>query len=648
MFATMKKPGLSSSRKKLIRRLGQGVCLSLLCLSSLLPLWGCGAQKKEKESETQAEQTKQAKAAPADLSSAKEVQSDTNPLVPTIKPEDLDPNFKSALLEGRTTAEPSKPLDEDQSWRTTLDQMPSKLDPWTNTTSYAAGLLSLLYDPLVKTMTDVKGNTLYYGAACQNIERTKDQLTYLFHLRPEAVWSDGEPVTAQQFVDGFHHLFTLSKEERPTPYLELLQDILNVPEVLQGEKAVDQLGIFALNPTTLMIQLTHPNPNFLSLASLECLVPYRKDKMDAWGDQLGTSPETVLGNGPYLLTAWEKERIEITKNPNYHAAEEYYLSPIEYRLWAAIDALGEFRQGKLDTIDYSEPNWQAMMAVNPHVIERQLNSPSLSFLLCQTKEPPLNHPKLRQALSLCLDRKEINEVFWDNYYLPATGYIPHQIFVGDQEYRSQVPVGWADSSKLSPKDLFLEGMKEVGLGTDPSSLSLSFTTVEGYWYEDLAVYLKDVFKKKIGIELTHKVLPWEDLQKAVAEGKYQLALMGWTSETRDPSSLLTLMTTEGNKDLGLNWSNEEYDSLTIGAKHNPDPAMRLENYKEAEELLLQEMPIIPLAFWRNNYYEMDYIQGTTKDKVDLTSLRGRYISGRKASLADSIKIFEALDAKKDN
>lgn len=636
-------PSRSLSKKRLARH--QSFCLVLVCLFTLFPLWGCRSQKKEQEAGAQANLANENSSSPA--AQGTDAPS-TQAVLPMIAPENLDPDYDPHLLDGRITAEPTKPLDEDQTLRLVTESMPSKLDPWTNLSSYNASILQYLYDPLVGILEDGDGQIHYYGAACQKIQRTKDQLTYIFYLRPDAVWSDGEKVTAQHFVDGFRHLFSLPKEVRPGSYMELLQDIENASDIMQGTKSADELGVLAVNPGVLMIKLSHPSPEFLALSSLPCVAPYRKDKMDAWGDKLGTSPETLLTNGPYVVSSWTEDKVQLAKNPNYHAADEYYLTSLEYLLLGTAADWSTFLKGDIDLFDHEIPDWKAMLRRNPHLVKRHVKSPSLSFLLCQTQEAPLNHPKLRQALSQCLDREEISNKFWDDSYMPATGYLPHRIFVDETEYRSKAPSYFTDAPATTPKELFLEGMKEVGLGDDPSSITLEFVTVEGDWYKAFASYLAKCFEEKLGIKLIHKPLPWEQLQKALEEGKYQLALMGWTSETRDPSALLTLMTTEGNKTLGLHWSNPKYDSLVAGALHNPDPAVRLQNYQEAEELLISEMPVIPFVFWRDAVYEMDYLQGTTQDKVNLISVRGRYISGREANRAETAKIWEELQRKDGN
>lgn len=532
------------------------------------------------------------------------------------------------------------PEDADQTYNTSIEVMPEAIDPWASSESYATTIIRACYQPLLGIKEDDQFEQRFYYAAAQSYEVTPDAMTYTFHLRPDAKWSDGVPVTAQHFVDGFRHLFSPGLN---APYIEFYKDIKNGEKVAAAQLTPDKLGVTALDDLTLKIELEEPSSTFLNACALQPAAPYRKDKMDVWQDKLGKSPETILSNGPYVMTKWTEDQITLEKNPYFYGEDRVAMGPINLYLINDFNRERDaFLEGKIDNFGFYNQEIKEIFSKNPHIQYYNRQSPSLTFLFFDCTKTNVGNAKMRKAMALCLDNDDINMKLWDGSYVGATGWIPNQVYVGNLEYRKNTPPYLSQLTKqnLDPRALFIQGMQEAGLGDDPSTLTITFTTVPGDWYQDFAAYLGQAFKEKIGFNLAHQTYEWDDFQKELTQGNVEMGMMGWTSELIEPYALMSIQTTLGNKVLGTNWSNQDFDSLVQKAKVTWDENERLQYYQQAEQILMEEMPVIPVEFWRDHYFYMDYIKNQDWASFGTLNFTAGYISGKEASLKDSVSILE--------
>lgn len=548
------------------------------------------------------------------------------------------------------------PEDADQTYNVSVGVMPEAIDPWGSSESYAATVISACYQPLLGIKEDAQFEQRFYYAAAQSYEVSPDALTYTFHLRPEAKWSDGVPVTAQHFVDGFRHLFSPGLN---APYIEFYKDIKNGGKVADAKLPPDKLGVSAVDDLTLKIELEEPSSTFLNACALPPASPYRKDKMDVWQGKLGKSTDTILSNGPYVMTQWTPEQITLEKNAYFYGADRVAMGPINiYHMDDFNKERDAFLQGKIDTLGgYYSEEITDIFSKNPHIQYYNRHSPSLTFFFFDCTKENVSNAKMRKAMALCLDNDDLNNKLWEGSYVGATGWIPNQVYVGSLEYRKNTPPYLSQLKKqnLDPRALFIQGMQEAGLGDDPSTITINFTTVSGDWYQKLASYLAKAFKEKIGFNLVHQTFEWEDFQKELTQGNVEMGMMGWTSELIEPYALMAIQTTLGNKVLGTNWSNQDFDGLVQKAKVTWDEHERLQYYQQAEQILMEEMPVIPVEFWRDHSFYMDYLKNQDWASFGTMNFSAGYISGKEASVKDSVEIFkntitpylEELKKKKD-
>lgn len=560
-----------------------------------------------------------------------------------VNPDDQQAGAESGAIFIPETPHPAlsnDPEDADQTYNVSIEVMPEAINPWASSESYATGVIRACYQPLLGIKEDDQFEQRFYYAAAQSYDVSPDAMTYTFHLRPDAKWSDGVPVTAQHFVDGFRHLFSPGLN---APYIEFYKDIKNGEKVAAAQLPPEKLGVTALDDLTLKIELEEPSSTFLNACALPAASPYRKDKMDVWQDKLGKSPDTILSNGPYVLTGWTPDKITLEKNPYFYGADRVAIGPVNLiRIEGFNEQRDAFLQGKVDNFSYYNQEIKEIFSKNPHVQYYNRQSPSLTFLFFDCTKPNVSNAKMRKAMALCLDNEDINRQLWDGSYVGATGWIPNQVYVGNLEYRKNTPPYLSQLKKqnLDPRALFIQGMQEAGLGDDPSKLTIEFTTVPGGWYKDFAAYLGKAFKDKIGFNLTHKSFEWDAFQKELNQGNVEMGMMGWTSELIEPYALMSIQTTLGNKVLGTNWSNQDFDSLVQKAKITWDENERLQYYQQAEQILMDEMPVIPVEFWRDHYFYMDYLKNQDWASFGTMSFSAGYISGKEASVKDSLDIFQ--------
>lgn len=532
------------------------------------------------------------------------------------------------------------PEDADQTYNISVEVMPEAIDPWGSSESYATAIIRSCYQPLLGIKEDDQFEQRFYYAAAQSYEVSPDALTYTFHLRPEAKWSDGVPVTAKHFVDGFHHLFSPGLN---APYIEFYKDIKNGEKVAAAQLPPEKLGVSAVDDLTLKIELEEPSSTFLNACALPAASPYRKDKMDLWQGKLGKSTDTILSNGPYVMTQWTPEQITLEKNAYFYGADRVAMGPINiYHMDDFNEERDAFLQGKIDTFGFYNDEVKDLFSKNPHIQYYNRQSPSLTFLFFDCTKSNVSNPKMRKAMALCLDNDDINNKLWDGSYVGATGWIPNQVYVGNLEYRKNTPPYLSQLKKqnLDPRALFIQGMQEAGLGDDPSTITITFTTVPGGWYQDFAAYLGKAFKEKIGINLAHQSFEWDAFQKELTQGNVEMGMMGWTSELIEPYALMSIQTTLGNKVLGTNWSNQDFDSLVQKAKVTWDENERLQYYQQAEQILMDEMPVIPVEFWRDHYFFMDYLKNQDWASFGTLNFSAGYIAGKEASVKESLEIFK--------
>lgn len=430
-------------------------------------------------------------------------------------------------------------------------------------------------------------------AAAVRWDVADDGLTYTFHLRPEAKWSNGEPVTAGDFHWSYQRILT---PEFAAEYSYMHWVVKNAEAFNKGElKDFSQVGFSVPAPLTLKVELARPTPYFLSLVSHQSWSPVHPATILKHGTlaQRGTPwtrPGNLVGNGPFTLAAWTpNDVVAVKKNPQYWDTANVKLNEIRfYPIENTATEERAFRGNQLH-ITYALPVEKTPVYRREHADALRLEPwPEIDYIRVNVTRKPLDNMKVRQALGRAIDRQGIVENIRKRSEPPAHCYTPpHPGYAA----RANMPTDFAAARQL---------LAEAGYpnGEGFPRLELLFPTSKGG--QEIVEALQATWKKELNVDISvrnEEFKVYLDTQRKLA---YDLSISSWIGDYPDPNTFLDMMLTgNGNNDTG--WGHPDYDRLIAQANLTLDPAPRLELFQQAEELLIREAPVLPIFFGAHVY-----------------------------------------------
>ena len=475
---------------------------------------------------------------------------------------------------------------------------PADLDPAVMVAWTDANIAYSLFEGL--TWIDER-TTQPIPAAAERWEMSPDGLAYTFYLRPNGRWSDGAPVTAEDFVYSYKRMLTPSLA---APYSYMLWPIKNAKAYNSGElKDFEQVGLKAVSPLVLRISLEKPTPYLPALAAHQTWIPVRKAVVERFGrmDQKGTlwtRPGNLVGNGPFNLAEWQpNSHITVVKSATYWNAAHVRLNKIVFfPIESSESEELNFRGGQLH-VTYGLPVTKLEPYRKSHPDELQMDHNLASYyLFFNTKRPPLDNPKVRLALSMAIDREALAKDVFRDSRSPAYGYVPPDC--GGYTSRSKVSTNLDEARRL---------LAEAGY---PMGKGLPSMEVQAYSSEDNIRSLEVIqarWKKELGVAITISPLEQKTLFQNAQNGDYMIDTSAWIADYPDPYSFLETMTT-GNGNNWAKWSNPQYDALIDEASRCIDPARRFELFQQAEAIIVREAPLAPEFFGERPFLLKPYVK----------------------------------------
>jgi oligopeptide transport system substrate-binding protein len=487
---------------------------------------------------------------------------------------------------------------------------PNTIDAWTDDNITHA---------LFEGLTDIdEATTRPVPALARSWDVSADGLVYTFHLRPEAQWSNGAPVTAADFIYSFHRELSPSLG---SSYSYMLWAIRNA-EGFNSGKLTDfsQVGAKALDAQTLQLTLTKPTPYLPALASHHTWYPVQAACVEKFGkmDQKGTRwtrPGNLVGNGPFVLTAWSPDaRIVVERNPHYWDAAHVRLNKIIF--FPIENTESEelaFRAGQVQvTYGLSISKIAPYQKDHPDMLRIEQNLASF-FLFINTRRPPFDNPKVRLALAMAIDRTRISRDVCQGSRAPANSFTPPDC--GGYTARASIRDDFAAARKL---------LAEAGF---PGGRGLPTVEVLSY-SKEIAVRTLEViqedWKNELGIHMTITPLEQKTLFSDQQSGNYTIAFSGWIADYADPSAFLNTLET-GNGNNWASYSNPAYDRLIRAAANDGDNARRFEDFQQAETILLRDAPLIPLYFGQRPYLIQPYVRGWPPAKLAFKRFKNAWL-----------------------
>ena len=475
------------------------------------------------------------------------------------------------------------------------------------------------YEGLYRNVADETGEHFILAGA-ESVDVSEDGTVYTFHLREDAKWSDGVPVTAADYEYGWKRLLDPSIGY---DYAFFIYNVVGAEEYNTGEGSADDVMAKAIDDYTFEVTLEIPDPTFEAKLVATPLYPTRQELAEAAGDNWGKDWSLCVYNGPFCMSELvEDNKMVWTRNEEYWDAENVGLDSVNWYLVPEDSTASTmFDNGELDVLqtagDYSIKYQAEAEAGNVQLITSDYPG---TVVLCYNfatggTDNLVTNVKIRKAISYCLNREEMVEAVYGRYK-PAYAYVSPAISFNNVSYRSlaEEPIRaeyeeYADQpEKLQA--LFQEGLDELGITTPLSDIKLTFLSY-GSTVEDQSQreYIQQIIQQKLGITVELNTVGDYGLFTAERDaGNYDIMTSGWWSDYNDPLDYLEtvysgIYTTYGS------YSNPEYDALIDQLKGENDTDKRFELYKAAEELLLAEdCGLIPVYYTTKEYFIQNWVK----------------------------------------
>ena len=487
------------------------------------------------------------------------------------------------------------------------------IDPALNTTNDGANYLTYLFDNLLRI--DKEGKVA--PSLAEKYEVSDNGLTWTFHLRDGLKWSDGSDLTANDFVYSWQRMID---PEVAAPYAEITLGMLEGYEEAIGKPDADgnptidpdvtKLGVEATDDKTLVVHMSSPTPYFDKLATFAALSPVKKDVVDANPDGWTLDPKTYISTGPFKLTEWKSgSYLMLEKNENYWNKDAVKLDGIKCLLMQDQNAaFSAYESGDALMIkDIPTQEITTLQKRSDYHLDPQLGT---YFIDLNNTLDEFKDARVRQALSLALDRKYISETITAGTYTPASGFVS----AGTSDWDGSL---WADN--ITDPSVYInvddfagnlakakELLAEAGHPNGEGLPTLTYSTNDSAYHKKIAEYLQQAWKE-LGVNVEVNIVEWKSFTPQRRSGNYQIARDGWVMDYNDPSNILQLTQT-GNGNNSSKYSNPEYDALLEKAAKEVDPQTRFGYFHQAEEMLMRDMGVTPLLYYNEMYLQSDKVK----------------------------------------
>ncbi len=505
---------------------------------------------------------------------------------------------------------------------------PATLDPTLNGASDGGDVINQTFEGLVREI-----NGVVYPGIAESWETSADGLTVTFHLR-HSNWSDGTPLTANDFVYSWLHGMDPQTASEYSWIWEYT-NVVGAMDFAYGEDGAtaDGVGIEATDDYTLVVHLVNPTAYFVSLTAFFHFLPVKQAAVEAGPDGIwAKDPSIYVSNGPFKLAEYTiGEGLKLVKNEEYWNADAVKIDVINGKfIDDASTAYAAYNAGDLDFIP-SVPTAEVPILIaesDEFYVFPLLGTYYYSFNMDQngdgdnddgyvkgsdTDDGIWSNAKLRNALSYSIDREAITEALGSGQ-VPAGGFVPPG-FLDDEGKDFFAEAGTYglvtdDGNYAQAVTLFAEAASELGLSVSELQAELAkeellYNTSEGH--KLVAEMVQQMWKGNLGFEMPLANQEWSVFQATRSAGDFSIARGGWVTDFMDPSGLLSIFASTNSYN-DPNYYNAAFDELLSQAQATTDPSVHFAKLYEAQEIFMTDMPIIPVYHYNDSMLVKDYVQ----------------------------------------
>lgn len=418
-------------------------------------------------------------------------------------------------------------------------------------------------------------------------EQSNGGKTWTFHLRPEARWSNGDPVTAADFVYSWRRL---ADPKTASPVATDLIDLqlLNSFAVIHGREPTTALGIQAIDNHTLQLQLAHPHPFLIKLLAQPGLSPVHRATVEQYQDQW-TSADHYISNGAYRLQEWRvNEKLVLTRNARYWDNTQTCIEQVTFLPLSTTAGRLHYRQGALDMTFPRLPDdeFGQLQKEFPQEV-RSLHSIDIYGLTINNRMPPFHDVRVRRALALAIDRNIFAQQSFMHGQTLAYTIVPD----GVEGVKAPMPA-WASWSQARRNHEAQKLLQEMGYTAQhPLEFTLLYSTSE--LSQQMMLVIRSLWQKNLPVKVTLENQEWKSCLEALQFGRYQVARVAWGATYNEPYALLENLRSHSEKNYPQ-YRNQLFDTCLEGILLANDESSRQEAYRRAQEQLSKDLPIIPL------------------------------------------------------
>lgn len=484
---------------------------------------------------------------------------------------------------------------------------PETLDPTLNVYSRSSIVLQNLFRGLYKL--DESGKLVPHIA--KECKVSDDGLKYTFKLDENAKWSDGKALTAHDFEYSWKRTLDPQVASGGANYLYCLKNGQNYN---MGKASADEVGVKATDDYTLEIELENPIAYFIDLLGTTSFYPVRQDVVEG-ANPWTKSIDTYICNGPFMMKEIKpQEKYVLVKNPNYLNADNVKIDTLEIVFIESPESeLAAYTNGEIDVSDNISNESMTKYKDTPDF--NQVDRIGTYYFDINTSVKPFDDARVRKALSLAINRDQIINNIIQGTYRPAYGFVPYGIPYATEKgknYREVVGDLFKEDIKEAQKLL-----AEAGYANGEGFPEVNFIILNSQTDKDIAQAIQSMWKENLGVNSAittfESKVYWDELDN----GDFHVARDGWTGDYPDPMTNLDLFFSFNASD-DCRWVSEKYDALLNENLKITDQQKRMDNFKEAEQILMDEMPVIPLYYMNDSYLVHSRVKGVTKNYIGHT------------------------------